>query len=314
MSFGVICFKSNGDYLMIQRKDSLCFMEFIRGKYDIFNVDYIRTLFSNMTADEREHIMKCTFEELWNRVWFQPFVPRHSHDFIDAKRKFDTLMAGFHIVGSKISMAARGNEERNDVRNDDHNEAGCTSQYVKLSVIVDETVAKYTEPEWGFPKGRRRLRELDVDCAVREFCEETGFIKSDINLFNYGPVEEVFAGTNHVLYRHVYYIASLKTNSDLENRDIVIDPSNVHQAREVRQVKWFNFDDALGLIREHNRERRQLFKFVDTVIKSIFLPEVRSVESLTDQQRSDVWRLSGLSPFAPTFYPQCKVCNVAQQN
>ena len=27
---------------MIQRKDSLCYIEFIRGKYDVFNIDYMQ--------------------------------------------------------------------------------------------------------------------------------------------------------------------------------------------------------------------------------------------------------------------------------
>jgi len=37
ISFGIICYKIDGNeikYLMIQRKDSLSFMEFVRGKYD----------------------------------------------------------------------------------------------------------------------------------------------------------------------------------------------------------------------------------------------------------------------------------------
>ena len=38
MSFGIICYKvddmKNIKFLMIQRKDSLSFMEFIRGKYE----------------------------------------------------------------------------------------------------------------------------------------------------------------------------------------------------------------------------------------------------------------------------------------
>jgi 8-oxo-dGTP pyrophosphatase MutT (NUDIX family) len=33
------------------------------------------------------------------------------------------------------------------------------------------------EPEWGFPKGRRNYNEKDIDCALREFSEETGYSK-----------------------------------------------------------------------------------------------------------------------------------------
>ena len=34
-------------------------------------------------------------------------------------------------------------------------------------------------PEWGFPKGRRNLKERDRECAVREFSEETGLTAED---------------------------------------------------------------------------------------------------------------------------------------
>ena len=50
-------------YLMIQRKDSLSFMEFIRGKYDTTNIDYIKKLLTNMTISERNMILNYKFED-----------------------------------------------------------------------------------------------------------------------------------------------------------------------------------------------------------------------------------------------------------
>ena len=311
MSFGIICFKSNGDYLMIQRKDSLCFMEFIRGKYEVYNVKYLKELLSNMTCEERQVLLKMTFDELWSRVLFQNFIPRHTHDFIDAKKKFQTVLNGFHLAGS-----------------------GKTT-LIKLSNLIKDSYSEYTEPEWGFPKGRRRLRESDIDCAIREFCEETGFTKSDLHMFNCGPLEEIFYGTNHVLYRHVYYIAFLKNN---ENKKITVDPANIHQAREVRQVCWFDFEKSLSLIRKHNKERKQLFHYADNLVKTVFLQQSRELSNIkfnfeinvnnmnVNVQVSDVdifnikiydktsfitnvnkYRTTNsLSPFAQPFYPGIK--------
>ena len=64
-SYGIICYKicpttKERQYLMIQRKDSLSFMEFIRGKYDIKNVDYIQQLLKDMTTEERSFILTKT--------------------------------------------------------------------------------------------------------------------------------------------------------------------------------------------------------------------------------------------------------------
>ena len=60
MSLGIICFKIENDeikFLMIQRKDSLSFMEFIRGKYDTQDIIYIKQLVSSMTLTEKNMIL-----------------------------------------------------------------------------------------------------------------------------------------------------------------------------------------------------------------------------------------------------------------
>lgn len=228
MSFGIICFREwegKLEYIMIQRKDSLCFMEFIRGKYEPSNIKYIKDLFRNMTASERALILTSSFEDLWNQVWFQPFIPRHTQEFTDAKRKFDCL---------------------------------------NTRDIIDTTTSPYLEPEWGFPKGRRRLREHDVDCAIREFSEETGFSRDDIALIDNQAYEEVFYGTNNILYRHVYYLALLHKN---QNKNIIVDPANIHQAREVRKIEWYKYKDADALIRPHNQERKYIFAHADLTVR-----------------------------------------------
>jgi len=232
MSFGIICYRINEgkiEYLMIQRRDSLSFMEFIRGKYELENIEYIKRLMSNMTAFERELLLVDYFDDLWNKVWYQPFIPKQTQEFLDAKDRFIKLRKGFYIQNEFVTM-------------------------YKLLRTVE---TKYTEPEWGFPKGRRRLKEKDVDCAIREFCEETGFQPKELNILEHHPsYEEIFYGTNDIQYRHVYYIATLTTDPF---RRIIIDPNNPHQAREVRQVAWFSAEDVLKKIREHNVERKQLF-------------------------------------------------------
>ena len=60
-SFGIICYRINPEnkeleYLMIQRKDSLCFMEFIRGKYTLDNEAYILQILEMMTVKEKNDI------------------------------------------------------------------------------------------------------------------------------------------------------------------------------------------------------------------------------------------------------------------
>lgn len=228
MSFGLICYRKNFyineyEYLMIQRRNSLSFVEFIRGKYELHDSYYIKSLMSLMTVYERKLLTLFSFDELWNKVWYNPSIRKHiSSDYSIAKRKFEQL------VNTNT-----------------------------LEVLLSETYSKYYEPEWGFPKGRRKLREKDIDCAIREFCEETGLSKSEIKLAgNREEFEENFYGTNKVAYRHVYYIAKIVKNV---YKNILINYFNIHQVREVKQVKWFSANEVLKRIRDYNPERRQLF-------------------------------------------------------
>lgn len=245
MSFGIICYRINNnniEYLMIQRRDSLSFMEFIRGKYLLDNIDYIKRLMTNMTAFERELLLVERFEDLWNKVWYQPCMPKQTQEFIDAKDKFMTLKNGYHTINN---------------------------MYINLYRLIYNLETKYTEPEWGFPKGRRRLKEKDMDCAIREFNEETGFHKNEMFILDkFGPYEEIFYGTNDIQYRHVYYLANITTDAF---RIIVIDPNNPQQAREVSQVRWFTADEVLNRIREHNTERKELFANVHQELQKYLL-------------------------------------------
>ena len=218
------------EYLMIQRKDSLCFMEFIRGKYDIKNIQYIKQLLNGMTKTEQKSMLILSFEELWNYIWFQQSIHKQTSEFNNAKNKFTNLKNGITIDNNVIT----------------------------LEKLIDECNTIYDEPEWGFPKGRRKIHEQDMNCAIREFGEETGIHSSEIEIIeNMPPFEEIFFGTNHVLYRHVYYIAKMNfTNSNV----ISINTSNINQVREVRAIKWFSFNDTMNSIRNYNKERKQIFR------------------------------------------------------
>lgn len=237
-SFGIICYRFPSGktapplYLMIQRKDSLCFMEFIRGKYETTDAEYIKKLLSGMTQDERQMILTMSFTDLWNCIWLQPSLPRLTAEYENARSKFEALETGQGCLPGE-----------------------CLREYILT------TDSPYSESEFGFPKGRRKLRENDMTCAVREFHEETGFTENDIYVHSdIAPFEEVFYGTNNVRYRHVYYLARM-IKQDCDNPQI--DPENINQMREVRAVKWFNYEETVAHIREYNVERKNLFAIVN---------------------------------------------------
>ena len=59
-SIGVISFRFNNgciEYLMIRRKDTLGFIDFIRGKYSTSNKEYIMNMIKQMTINEKQQLV-----------------------------------------------------------------------------------------------------------------------------------------------------------------------------------------------------------------------------------------------------------------
>lgn len=257
ISYGVICYKLMYDkelngiypkYLMVQRKDSLHYVEFIRGKYNIKAKTYIMDMFGLMTEDERNGIATQPFEKLWQTLWCKNISDDNksfSKEYKEALEKFNLLKKGYYV------------------RNKDE------ISFFNIDYIISNTTSKYNETEWGFPKGRRNINEGDVNCALREFREEAGIPSKAIQLSTHiKPLEEVFSGSNKVRYKHVYYIAKMQDETDVVS--VAVDPSNKQQCKEIRNIQWFSYNDAQCKIREANIERKELLRRLNhVIIKSI---------------------------------------------
>ena len=77
MSLGIIAFKyenSSFKYLLIRRKDTLGFVEFLRGKYNINDRNYILNLFKEMTQNEVKRILSDDFDTLWKQLWMEQSI------------------------------------------------------------------------------------------------------------------------------------------------------------------------------------------------------------------------------------------------
>ena len=111
----------------------------------------------------------------------------------------------------------------------------------------------------GFPKGRRNKQEENLTCAKREFEEESDYKDTDyIILDNINPIVEDFIGTNGVKYRHIYYLA-------LNNKDIntiKINHNNEHQHNEVGDIKFFNYEEGIKIIRPYHTAKKKVLTMV----------------------------------------------------
>ena len=208
--------------LMVRRKDSMSFAEFMRGKYDPNDIGYVSRLFKNMTLKEQASIVTENFDTLWKSLWGED---RNSSDYPVSKEKFERL-------------------ERID--------------------FMKNNLSEYTEPEWGFPKGRRVRGETDMDCAIREFTEETNIPREAYVVLKNIVLEETFTGLNNVPYRHVYYVALLK-NPDMINLTQKFTPM---QRREISGIAWKTFVECELLIRPHHIERQGMVNQLKSIVET----------------------------------------------
>jgi 8-oxo-dGTP pyrophosphatase MutT (NUDIX family) len=235
ISNGIIVYKdaSNGDgstavrYLMIRRKDTLGFVEFIRGKYPVYNECYVQRLVNEMTLDEKHRLQTQTFSELWKNVWGDYLNSKYQNEEAVSCDRFNMLKSGIKLVRNGGS-------------------------YYTLDSLIKNSNTKWTEPEWGFPKGRRNYQEKDIDCAMREFSEETGYDANRLTIMqNVIPYEEIFMGSNMKTYKHKYYIACMKCHDKL--------PSEF-QKTEVSKMGWFTYDECIERIRPYNLEKINILR------------------------------------------------------
>ena len=59
-------------FLMIRRKDSLGYIELLRGKYDIEDRVYIQTLVDQTCMEERQRLLDWEYPRLWEQLWNGP--------------------------------------------------------------------------------------------------------------------------------------------------------------------------------------------------------------------------------------------------
>jgi len=131
----------------------------------------------------------------------------------------------------------------------------------KLNELLSECVTTFSEPEWGFPKGRRSMHESEFSAALREFREETGwglYRKPPYCLRDIPCIIEQYVGSNGIKYRQIYYIGICEPDSE-----VYLDELNKVQTREVGNIGWFSFEDAIKKIRETSNEKINVIKQLD---------------------------------------------------
>jgi 8-oxo-dGTP pyrophosphatase MutT (NUDIX family) len=207
-------------FLLVRRKYSVNYIDFIRGKYETSELLH---MFNYMSIEEVNNIKTSEFNELWNNLWTRTSKHKiYMNEFIESETKFNNIRTS-GLLFDIIQMAK-----------------------------------PYETTEWEIPKGRKNMNETNIECAIREFKEETSLstntINEDYTVLNcIDPIHDTFTGTNNKLYKHIFYVGMAN--------DITIP---YHKNDEIAEVKWCTWDETIKLIRPYNENKIK-------IITNIFL-------------------------------------------
>jgi 8-oxo-dGTP pyrophosphatase MutT (NUDIX family) len=225
-SLGIVAFRrppgtTGPQFLFVRRRVSIGYIEIMRGKYELRDTAGIQALVDQATVSERQQLLTRPFPDLWRELWNGAATRRYLAEFEQAKAKFETLRA-------------RGG----------------------LAAAVAASTTTWSEPEWGFPKGRRSSSESEMTCALRETWEEAGVRRTDLRIVDpTAPLLEEYTGSNGIQYRHRYWLAEAPGTLEVS-----VDPTNLDQIREISDVRWCTLEEGRALIRDYNREKRAVLE------------------------------------------------------
>lgn len=231
-SYGIIVCRKNKtteefEFLMIRRKDTFGYIDFMRGKYQMYNIDKIQQLINEMSMEEKTKLLTVPFPTLWQQLCGHS----KTDEFVSLK---------------KFELLTNNNSD------------------IQLDKLIASSNTSWIESEWEFPKGRRNYHEKDLDCALREFEEETGYNRMDIKIIeNVLPYEEIFIGSNNKSYKHKYFVAIMPNPS--------YDKMPNHQTSEVSKTEWFTLEQCLNRIRPYSLEKKSIISNVHKLMSQFIV-------------------------------------------
>jgi 8-oxo-dGTP pyrophosphatase MutT (NUDIX family) len=173
-------------FLLVNRRNSLNYIDFIRGKYDIQNTAHINNMCNLMSVDEVNMIKTENFNNLWYNLWLKnSYKKKYLEEMNLSKIKFNHLR-----------------------------ETG----------VLNNIESKYSSTEWEIPKGKKNTNETNLQCAIRELKEETSLSNNSYTILScLDPIHDTFIGTNNKEYKHIFYTAILDEDNisdDYKNNEI----------------------------------------------------------------------------------------------
>jgi 8-oxo-dGTP pyrophosphatase MutT (NUDIX family) len=241
-SFGISLVRFNEfhrryEILIVKRRISYAFTDFVLGNYSLHNKIQIRNLFNKMTNDEKIEILKGDYENLYYRLYLQnpPVVNNKINNVMD------------------IFNPTKTSEMRNYLFRKHHYEKlyyENNGLYMKMLITNS---ASNNAVIYEIPKGRLHKNERPLDGAIREFTEETNFKRSLYTILDKPPIQTSYVSDN-VKYYIRLYLAYTNCQEEIKLR------FNPQQISEISEIRWCGFNEISMLNNHHlTNLSRQIF-------------------------------------------------------
>lgn len=212
-SFGIICYdKFSSKFLVIQRPYSPEFLHLMRGNFKKSDITHIL----ENTYYGEHNILRDILNDTTNTVSDKIRLYLKTYDNISEK---------------SIELIVSRSRDLILLYRDELIEA------------INEVYPSITLP-WIWPKGRPDNGESDIDCAIRETLEETGYtfhLSGDEKIIKM-TIDSFFGAK----FKSVYYIVTIKGLKELKSGKIIT-------PKEVKQVGWKSYRELFPLMSDNYR-------------------------------------------------------------
>ncbi len=261
ISYGIALCRYNeqknkrAEILMIKKRYSYHFFNFVFGRYKPNDTKYLQHLFDNMSFAEKIDIIGMNFENMWYRIWLN-----------NPTKHFDISDVYDYINGNKLTKPKHNMSSADKYKSFfqkknkfEKNFMGDSGKKLR-SIINNSSDAELT---WEMPKGGKQDNETNIDCAIREFYEETSIASNKYKiLYDVGPIIDTIVEED-TIYQHCYYLAVVREGVNIFPK---INFNNFEQISEIEQLRWISIAD-IEFLKMSRSEHSRLLRLASRVVK-----------------------------------------------
>lgn len=257
-SYGLACCKFIDGILhvlMVKKKYSYAFFEFVFCKYPKFDRKKLDELFNGMTFQEKKDILELNFDKLWCKIVLNvPDDPNSMTKKTKLKKiigKLKNVVDVEDVEEKKYDISPKEKEYQTYLVKKHRFMELIEDGGRRLREIINHS--KSADPIWEIPKGRPESNEKPLDTAVREFYEETTITIDRYKIiYDIHPIKINYV-IGDCLYNNEYYVAIAGDDLIINNEYNRYD-NNI----EVEEIRWINVHEVPFLNRGQHTYKRMI--------------------------------------------------------